>query len=71
MGFNKYFSEQCFYLRHTLLVHRGLYICDALRDLVLVVVCSLKNVKNSHGGVSLFVKSQASGSNSTNSNTPP
>ena len=47
------------------------FICDALRDLVLVVVCSLKNVKNSDGGVSLFVKSQASGSNSTKSNTPP
>ena len=32
------------------------YQCDALRDLVLFV---LKNVKNTHGGVSLQIKLQA------------
>ena len=34
-------------------------------------LCSLKNVKNTHGGVLLLVKLQAEAWNFTKSNTPP
>ena len=34
-------------------------------------ICSLKNVKNTHGGVLLWLKLQAKACNFTKSNTPP
>ena len=34
-------------------------------------LCNLKNVKNTHGGVLILVKLQASACNFTNINTPP
>ena len=43
-------------------------ICDALRDLVRFV--QFKNVKNTHGGVSILVKFQASACNFTKIYTP-
>ena len=43
--------------------------CGALHDLVLFV--QLKNVKNTHGGMLLFVKLLAKACNFTKSNTPP
>ena len=42
---------------------------DALRDLIPFV--QSKNVKNTHGGVILLIKLQASAYNFTKSNTPP
>ena len=45
-------------------------ICDTLRNLV-PLIYSLKNVKNSHGGVLLLVKLQGSDYNFTKSNIPP
>ena len=44
-------------------------ICDALRDLV--PFAQFKNTNNTHRGVLLLVKLQASACNFTKSNTPP
>ena len=44
------------------------HICEALRDMVPFAQI---NVKNTHGGVLLLVKFQASACKFTKSNTPP
>ena len=44
------------------------HICEALRDMVPFAQI---NVKNTHGGVLLLVKLQASAFKFTKSNTPP
>ena len=48
--------------------HSSNYICGALRDLLPFV--QFKNVKNTHEGVLILVKLQASAYNFTKINTP-
>ena len=43
----------------------------AVRYSIWYHLCNLKNVKNTHGGVLILVKLQASASNFTKINTPP